>query len=78
MNTGKKRVRSHLQYIKELMGIIDAYVDETGDKTPTLYRVAAWAYRKGLFQPKPHDVIKQFAKELARAAKMSRLSLRSS
>jgi len=69
MKVNKKHGRSPSQYTKELLAIIDLYVEETGDKAYDLHHVAAWAHRKGLFDPQPHDVIKQFAKELARAAR---------
>jgi len=69
MNIVKKHRRSHSQYVRDLLGIIDKYVEEKSDKYPDLHEVAAWAYRNKLFEPQPHDVLKQFAKELARAAR---------
>ena len=69
MKGSKKQARSLSQDVKQRLAIVDLYTEETGDKTPDLHYVAAWAYRKGLFDPQPHDVIKQFAKELARACR---------
>jgi hypothetical protein len=69
MKSSKKQGRSPSQYVKQRLAIVDQYIEETGDKTPDLHYVAAWAYRKGLFDPQPHDVIKQFARELSRACR---------
>ncbi len=69
MSTRRKRTWSRSQYVKELLRIIDKYVDETGDKTPDLHKVSAWAHANGLAEPHPYDAIKHFAKELARAAR---------
>jgi hypothetical protein len=65
----KKRPRLLSWYTKQLLGVIDQYTAETGDKLPDLHEVAAWGYGKRIIEPPQRDVIKQLARDLARAAR---------
>ena len=69
-NKKGRRRRPESGYYKQLLALIDQYVDETGSRSAVDLRlVAAWAIQKGLWQPQREDKIKRLAKELSRASR---------
>lgn len=56
-------------YNEKLQKIWKQYEDEKDSAPSTARDVAAWAIQKGLWQPKPSDVISQCATEFAKAAR---------
>jgi hypothetical protein len=53
MNAKRKKPRPQSNYQRQVLAIIDRYIDETGDKNPDYHVVAAWAHRLGLIEPPP-------------------------
>lgn len=69
MSKQKKPRRQKSSFDRALLKFIDDYVEETGDLTPQLHHVAAWAINKGLYEPPTHSVIRDLAKLLGRIAR---------
>src|SRR4051812_46441650 len=64
-----KKPRHLSTYTKQLLGIVDQFIVETGDVEPDLYQVAQWAHSNGLLDTPPIDVIRVMARALARACR---------
>lgn len=69
MSLKRKKPRPQSNYQRQVLAIIDRYIDETGDKNPDYQTVAAWAYRLGLIEPPPYSIVKQIARVMARASR---------
>jgi hypothetical protein len=69
MSSKKPRKKTSTSYAKHLQEFINQYIDETGNQTIDMRHVAAWALRKGLWEPQPEDNIKRLARDLSRAAR---------
>jgi len=52
---------------EQLQGIVDQYRDSGEEWPPTARMIAAWAVRKGLWQPQQQSLISRCAKEFAHA-----------
>ncbi len=64
-----KKPRHLSTYTRQLLGIVDQYVDATGDASPDLYNAARWAHANGLLDTPTIDVIRVMARALARACR---------
>jgi hypothetical protein len=69
MIQNRKKPRPLSTYTRQLLGIVDQYVEATGDSEPDLYEVARWASNNGLLDIPPIDVIRVMARALARACR---------
>lgn len=69
MNDKSKKPPVASSYTRQLLAVIDRYEADTGDKSGDLHEVAAWAYRKDLVLPPQRDVVRQIARDMARASR---------
>lgn len=69
MSKQKQKPRQSSEYVKQMMDIIDQYVEETGETLYDLHEVAAWAHRKKKLEPRPRNIIIDLAKQLAAASR---------
>ena len=56
-----------MSYTDDLQAIVARYRNETRNQAAIPKEIAAWAIRKGLWQPQPGTLISQCARELRRA-----------
>jgi hypothetical protein len=69
MISNRKKPTGLSRYTRELLQIVDRYVEETGDKEPDLRDAARWAHAEGLLETPSIDVIRVMARALARACR---------
>lgn len=69
MSENRKKPPIRSSYTRQVLAVIDRYIEETGDKNPDYHFVAAWADRLGLIEPPPYSIIKQIARAMARASR---------
>lgn len=62
----RKKCRPLSRYSKDVIGLVDRYVTETGNKDYNLEEVAAWLRQKGLMDAPPVDINKMLARTIAR------------
>lgn len=65
----RKKPRQLSAYTRELLSIVDQYIDKTGDGAPDLHEVARWAHANGLMNKPIVDLIRIMARALAQACR---------
>jgi hypothetical protein len=65
----RKKPRPLSTYTRQLLDLVDEYVEASGDDSPDLYEAACWAYENGKLEKASVDVIRITARAFARACR---------